>query len=107
MAKLQTLKLRVSTAPASRVGMATTSEMSRTRGSAWMSIRQRILRRDKGLCQECQRNGRLCEATQVDHVTPLHLGGRDNDTNLEAICTGCHDAKTAAEMRELRGERCA
>ena len=85
--------------------MATTSELKRTRGSAWMKIRARILRRDKGLCQECQRNGRLREATQVDHITPLHRGGQDNDANLEAICANCHDAKTSSEMREMRGER--
>lgn len=105
MARLQTLKPRVSTVSTMRVGMANVGETKRTRGSAWMAIRERILRRDKGLCQECQRNGRLCKATQVDHVTPLHRGGRDYDANLEAICKDCHDTKTAAEMRELRGER--
>lgn len=105
MARLQTLKPRVGTAPTMRVAAANVGEIKRTRGSAWMAIRARILRRDKGLCQECQRNDRLSKATQVDHITPLHRGGRDNDANLEAICAGCHDVKTAAEMRELRGER--
>lgn len=107
MARLQTLKLRVTTAPASRVGMATTSELKRTRGSVWMKIRARILRRDKGLCQECLRNGRPTEATKVDHITALQIGGDDNDENLQSLCKDCHDVKTAAEMRELRGERCA
>jgi 5-methylcytosine-specific restriction protein A len=105
MARLQTLKPRVSAAPASRIGMATTSEMKRTRGSAWMKIRDRILTRDKGLCQECTRNGRLTEATKVDHITPLHLGGSDNDQNLQSLCNDCHDAKTAQEVRDLHGAR--
>lgn len=103
MARLQTIKLRVSTAPSSRVGMATTSELKRTRGSAWMKIRTRILRRDKGLCQECLRNGKPTEATKVDHITPLHLGGDDNDENLQGLCKPCHDAKTAEENRASRG----
>ena len=90
-------------APESRVGMATTSELKRTRGSAWMKIRTRILRRDKGLCQECLRNGRPTEATKVDHITPLHLGGDDNDENLQSLCGPCHDAKTAEEARALHG----
>lgn len=89
----------------SRVRMANTAEMARTTGSAWMKIRARILKRDGYLCQECKRNGRLTEATQVDHVTPLHLGGRDNDENLESLCKCCHDAKTAQEVRELHGAR--
>lgn len=105
MARLQTLKPRVNTVSTMRVGMANVGEIKRTRGSVWMAIRERIIRRDKGLCQECQRNGRLSEATQIDHITPLHRGGQDNDANLEALCKGCHDAKTAAEMREMRGER--
>lgn len=103
--RLQTLKPRISTAPASRVAMANTSETIRTRGSAWQKIRARILRRDKGLCQECLRNDRLTVATQVDHITPLHLGGRDNDENLQCLCKACHDAKTAQEVRELHGAR--
>lgn len=79
--------------------MATTSELKRTRGSAWMKIRARILRRDNGICQECLRNGRVTKAAQVDHITSLHLGGDDNDANLQSLCKDCHDVKTAREAR--------
>lgn len=69
----------------------------RTRGRPWQRIRDRILTRDFGLCQTCRRGGWLTAASEVDHVKPLHLGGTDDDANLEAICSTCHVAKTAAE----------
>ncbi len=59
--------------------------------------RIRILKRDKGLCQECLRRGAITEATCVDHVRALAHGGDDSDANLESLCTPCHSAKTARE----------
>jgi 5-methylcytosine-specific restriction protein A len=40
-------------------------------------------------------------ATDVDHITPKRLGGRDDMANLQALCHSCHTRKT---MRERRGE---
>lgn len=71
----------------------------RTRGSAWMATRDKVFRRDRGLCQPCERAGRVTLAEQVDHILPLCLGGTDDLSNLEAICPACHQAKTAAEGR--------
>lgn len=36
-------------------------------------------------------------ATDVDHVTPAHLGGTDHPGNLVALCGPCHRTKTTAE----------
>ena len=87
---------RVKLAPVSRVKPATVSATVRTRGSAWMATRARILARDCGLCQVCARAGRFTLARDVDHVRELADGGADDDGNLQAICGPCHTAKTEA-----------
>ena len=71
------------------------SSTERTRGTAWMNIRRKVLRDAKGQCAMCGK-----AATVIDHITPLHLGGKD-DGNLQALCLSCHNVKTADEMRDL------
>lgn len=63
--------------------------------------RQRILRRDRRHCYLCGEPG----ATQVDHVTPRHRGGGDDDANLAAICEPCHKAKTQREAAAQRNTK--
>ena len=48
------------------------------------------------MCQPCLKSGRPTQATAVDHIVPKSQGGGDEDSNLQAICKPCHDAKTAA-----------
>lgn len=55
------------------------------------------------LCAECLRNGRASPATQRDHVIPLAEGGPDDETNEQALCDACHDAKSKQES--ARGRR--
>lgn len=43
-------------------------------------------------CVDC--GGR---AHELDHVLPLHAGGRDTPDNWAARCLTCHRAKTRAE----------
>lgn len=61
--------------------------------------RPRILRRDRHKCQWPLAAGGICgePATDVDHKTPAHLGGSDEDDNLWALCRWHHNKKTAAE----------
>ncbi|RJF99027.1 HNH endonuclease [Noviherbaspirillum saxi] len=66
-------------------------------GWAWKKKRERILQRDRGLCQECLRAGRVSMATEVDHVLNRARGGTDDDSNLQSICGDCHKIKTARE----------
>jgi 5-methylcytosine-specific restriction enzyme A len=79
--------------------------VQRLRGSSWMVIRDRILRRDNGLCQcdTCKTLGRLRVAHQVDHIVELADGGTDVDANLQAINHDCHALKTAASAK-ARGQ---
>ena len=63
----------------------------------WAIVRLRALDRAGWRCEQCGRAGRL----EVDHRVPLHLGGAPYDLgNLQALCRGCHFAKTGRENAE-------
>ncbi|WP_422822410.1 HNH endonuclease [Vreelandella populi] len=72
-------------------------------GRPWRRKRQQILRRDKGLCQPCLKQGFFTPAVEVDHVVNIASGGTNSDDNLQAICEPCHKAKTLEEARRGRG----
>jgi 5-methylcytosine-specific restriction protein A len=87
------------------------SRHERGYGAAWDKIRARIMARDCGLCQPCRKQGRITIATAVDHITSKAKAAKlkwtqeqiDADSNLQAICKPCHDAKTAEEQgKKLR-----
>jgi len=48
--------------------------------------------RDGGLCQYCEKEIRLSEAT-VDHVLPKSKGGRNDWENVTLACTKCNQKK--------------
>lgn len=98
MGRLTTIKPRVASVQ-QRVAPATISATVRTRGSRWMTTRERILSRDCGLCVECRKAGHVTPATEVDHILRLERGGTDADSNLQSLCHDCHAAKTAAERQ--------
>lgn len=68
----------------------------RMRGRAAVERRARWLRLHP-LCCHCEAQGRTRVAVTPDHVTPLEMGGADDDSNLQSLCQPCHDAKTATE----------
>ena len=72
-------------------------------GRPWRRIRDRILQRDRYLCQACKRKGVITPAYEVDHIVNRESGGTDAETNLEAICSPCHKVKTAREAQAGRG----
>lgn len=69
-------------------------------GRKWEVIRDRILKRDKGLCQQHLREGVAKQASCVDHIKAKAHGGTDDDANLESLCWSCHSRKTARERLE-------
>lgn len=77
--------------------------VQRKRGWAGVQGRERIRKRDCGLCQECRRQHRVSVGAAVDHIKPLWDGGTDSDTNKELLCQACHDAKTAREAAQRAG----
>ena len=59
--------------------------------------------RDSGLCQLCAAAGRVQLAHEVDHITPKAKGGTDEEGNLQALCSPCHQRKTIEETgRKVR-----
>ena len=66
----------------------------------YTEIRPRILARDGHACQqEISYDGTRCgaHAYRVDHIKPAHLGGTDEDHNLQALCDAHTRAKDSAE----------
>jgi 5-methylcytosine-specific restriction protein A len=102
MKKLKMLPPRVATL---KTATAKPLTVERTRGSAWMATRARILKRANGLCEcgECKALGRLLIAHEVDHIAELVDGGSDADINLQAMNRDCHKRKTEASRRARTG----
>lgn len=67
----------------------------------WAIIRQRVIRRDGGVCQSVLDEGRICGApgTDVDHIIP---GADHSLSNLQLLCAWCHKRKTQAESASAR-----
>jgi 5-methylcytosine-specific restriction enzyme A len=102
MARLQSLKPRISNLSTSRVQTLRSrpETVERKRGSAGVKDRQRIKERDCGLCVLCVAHGRVSLGVVVDHIVPLWAGGSDEDSNKQTLCNPCHDAKTAREAAQ-------
>lgn len=79
------------------------SRHERGYGNQWVQARERVMRRDGGLCQPCKAEGILHAGTEVDHIVPKAEGGTDDDANLQTICKARHRAKTQAEAARARG----
>ena len=64
----------------------------------WRKASKEFLKKHP-LCAECQREGRLTPATEVDHIKP-HGGNLRlfwNKKNWQPLCKSCHSKKTAKE----------
>lgn len=69
----------------------------RQRGRKLQERRARYLRANP-LCKHCLAKGLVTQAVEVDHITPLHKGGKDCfDTNGQGLCVPCHKDKTAKD----------
>lgn len=56
------------------------------------------------LCAECSKQGRTTEAKVVDHIKPYRQGGDFWDrNNWQALCSSCHNSKSARERHGLKG----
>ncbi len=76
------------------------SAARRDYGTRWRRARAAFLARHP-LCAACRAQGRVVQATVVDHVTP-HRGNQRlfwDEGNWAPACKLCHDAKTAREGR--------
>lgn len=67
-------------------------------GGRWQTLRRRFILQHP-YCQECLKQGKLVEATDVDHIVP-HRGCAKllfDEANLQSLCHECHSRKTAKE----------
>jgi 5-methylcytosine-specific restriction protein A len=70
----------------------------RLRGRAAVAQRKRRLQRTNGLCEDCLEAGMIKAAAEVDHITPLALGGSDDDGNTRNLCKPHHEKRTAEQF---------
>lgn len=71
----------------------------RNRTSAFRELRNSVIAREPW-CRVCMSEGRTTIAVEVDHFIPLKDGGTDRVTNLQPICSECHQDKTRRENKE-------
>lgn len=64
-----------------------------SRGTAWGTLRQRVLDRDGWTCAYCGKTLTGSDAT-VDHITAKDNGGEDAEWNLAAACLACNGRKS-------------
>ncbi|WP_133308720.1 HNH endonuclease [Salmonella enterica] len=95
MMKLKTLRPRLATVNTNRI-KPMNGERRRVSGSARVSAKRRIFRRDGGLCCMCGAVVGLHDS-QLDHRQALQFGGSNDDANLWTLCTPCHDGKSKRE----------
>lgn len=86
--------------PAYRAASEAKRPSARERGydSRWQKARKAYLF-EHPLCVECGKEGRLIEATVVDHVKP-HQGDEAlfwDRSNWQSSCRACHNRKTARQ----------
>src|SRR4029453_14526656 len=69
------------------------SAASRGYNANWRRLRLMVLAREP-LCRECKAEGRITEATDVDHILERNKGGTDELSNLRPLCHSCHSRRT-------------
>ena len=53
--------------------------------------------RSSPLCVLCKAKARTTMAREVDQIVPLFKGGSNELSNLQALCSRCHEDKTARD----------
>lgn len=102
MAKLPTLKSRLSPVEGRKLSTTNTSERRMT-GSRLQARRLRLWTASP-TCAVCGRVVEYPGGFELDHCVPLHQGGADTDDNCQILCCGpdgCHHRKTVAEGGDM------
>ena len=64
---------------------------------SWTRVREIVRRKDRETCQYC---GDHASCGEVDHILPLHHGGRDSLDNLVWACLDCNREKQGLTLRQ-------
>jgi len=83
-------------------GKMQTADVKYLQSPYWRGVRNAVITRDNGLCQECLKYGITTPGNQVDHIIARHdseIDYRYNEDmdNLQTLCLSCHSRKTAKE----------
>jgi len=62
----------------------------------------KLLKLQRGKCQECGLSFHDWDVLEVDHIIPRAIGGKDEYKNLQLLHRHCHDEKTALDLKEIR-----
>jgi 5-methylcytosine-specific restriction endonuclease McrA len=55
-------------------------------------VRKYVFQRDRHQCQSCGQTGTETQLT-IDHIIPLALGGTNDISNLQTLCSPCNSQK--------------
>ena len=75
---------------------------------AWQKCRAYCWSRDKGLCQDCLKNGMIVPGVEVHHIvelTPQNISDSSislNPSNLVTLCKSCHEARHGRVLRRFK-----
>src|SRR5690606_15438048 len=65
----------------------------------WQRVRELVIQRANGLCEECLRQGRIEAGVEVDHIRPLTEDNWQDwsvaysPDNVQLLCRDCHNLK--------------
>jgi 5-methylcytosine-specific restriction protein A len=74
----------------------------------WRKLRKLKISQNPS-CEQCKKNGKLTEATMVDHINPINPTDPYNTTgygepldinNLQSLCRRCHSIKMGRSKKE-------
>ena len=66
------------------------------------TLRHKILNRDQHTCQNCGHYDPTAKTLHIDHTKNLKQGGTNHPTNLQTLCTTCHNPKTQQEATQAK-----
>ena len=67
----------------------------------WQKIRMACLRRDKFMCQRCEKISKQGRGLGAHHLIPRDEDGSNDLTNLVTLCNPCHDFVEVSGFRTL------
>ena len=67
------------------------------RKSITRGLRLRVWTAANGKCHLCSRSIAPGEPWEIEHIKPISMGGRDDETNMAPAHVDCHKGKSKAE----------
>ncbi|MEN9518496.1 MAG: hypothetical protein RLZZ381_1084 [Cyanobacteriota bacterium] len=62
----------------------------------------RLLKKQKGKCNQCNLTFKLEDKIEIDHIVPLQAGGNKLKDNLQLLHKHCHDVKTKKDLKTIK-----